>query len=224
MIDNICSSNGRIVRLNELGKLFEAMLDIMAKTLLIHSTLYEKKIINTVYPEVEERYVLLIAELLTTSTDTNHGIYKVLKRPDMAAKITHVAYKSLDSHIEFTQDALIKIKDIIISKMEYSQLPKERQELIKKLLNKENIELEYPTEFIDPILCSVINYPVKIPNVSEFFDRTSILTHIYEYKKNPYTREELTVEIFTEYNSRPEIIEEIHKFMERKKKFEDENR
>jgi ubiquitin conjugation factor E4 B len=142
----------------------------------------------------------------------------------MAAKITHVAYKSLDSHIEFTQDALIKIKDIIISKMEYSQLPKERQELIKKLLNKENIELEYPTEFIDPILCSVINYPVKIPNVSEFFDRTSILTHIYEYKKNPYTREELTVEIFTEYNSRPEIIEEIHKFMERKKKFEDENR
>lgn len=223
MIDNICSSNGRIVRLNELGKLFEAMLNIMAKTLLIHSTLYEKKIITTVYPEVEERYVLLIAELLTTSTDTNHGIYKVLKRPDMAAKITHVAYKSLDSHIEFTQDALIKIKDIIISKMEYSQLSKERQELIKKLLNKENIELEYPSEFIDPILCSVINYPVKIPNVSEFFDRTSILTHIYEYKKNPYTREELTVEIFTEYNSRPEVIEEIHKFMERKKKFEDEN-
>jgi len=221
MIDSICTSNNRMILLNELGKIFEAMLDIMAKTLLIHSTLYEKKIIKTIYPEVEERYILLISELLATSTDTNHGIYKILKRPDMAAKITHVAYKSLDSHIEFSPDNLIKIKDIIISKIEYSQLPKNRQELIKTLLSEKKKEIEYSSEFIDPILCTVINAPVRIPNVSEFFDRTSILTYIYEYKKNPYTREELTVDIFMEYNSRPEIVEAINDFLERKKKFEE---
>ena len=48
-----------------------------------------------------------------------------------------------------------------------------------------------------------------IPNVDLIFDRSSIITQIYHEQKNPYTREELTIDCLNEYNQKEEIVKKI---------------
>jgi hypothetical protein len=206
------------------SKLFEKMINIVAITLEIHQNVYEKQIIKTIYPEVENEYAVLICELLSASTNCTNEIYTVLKRPDLAAKITRIAFSSLSSHIKFYPDYLIKIKEIILSNVEsYSRLNRREKDIIIEILNSDLIEIKYSEEFLDPILCTPIHDPVKIPEVNEeIFDRVGIITHIYTSKENPYTRKPLTVQLLEDYNNQEHIKKEINEFIEKKKQFEKE--
>lgn len=205
-------------------KLFEKMINIVAITLEIHQNVYDKQIIKTIYPEVENEYAVLICELLSASTNCTNEIYTVLKRPDLAAKITRIAFSSLSSHIKFYPDYLIKTKEIILSSIEsYSRLDRSEKDRIIQILSPDLIEIEYPEEFLDPILCTPIHDPVKIPEVNEeIFDRVGIITHIYTSKENPYTRKPLTVKLLEDHNNQEHIRKEINEFVEKKKKFEQE--
>ena len=76
--------------------------------------------------------------------------------------------------------------------------------------------IEYTEEFLDPLLCTPIKDPVKIPDIKDIHDRISVVSHIHESKENPYTRKSLTMEEFEEYNKLPEIMKEIELFNTKK--------
>lgn len=202
---------------------FQKMIDTISMTLQIHKSVYEKGIIKTVYPEVEDKYAILVYDLISASTDINHDLYTILRRPDLAASITNITYDSLSSHIDFCSKYLMKVRDTIIDNIwTYSKLPKDKKENIINKLTPTKKFIEYTGEFLDPILCTEIIDPVKIPDIdNEIFDKTGILTHIYDTKQNPYTRQPLTVQMLEEYNKKENIVEEIKRFLERKKCFEE---
>lgn len=202
--------------------LFQKMIDTIGMTLQIHQNVYEKNIIKIVYPEVEQKYSILVYELLTASTNIHHDLYTILRRPDLAASITDTVYNSISHHIDFCSSYLVTIKDTIIDNLLiYSKLPKNRKDYIINKLNEFKKCIDYPQEFLDPLLCTEIIDPIKIPEIdNEIFDRSSILTHIYDSKENPYTRKPLTVEILEEHNKQESVMKDINDFLVRKREFE----
>lgn len=222
-IYNICQriKQQKIIVTNE-TYYFEKMVNVIYFTLKIHQNIYEKNIIKKIYPEVESKYSILIFDLLNAITDINHELYTVLKRPDLASNITKFTYSSINSHVNFCPDYLINIKDIIIDNLDsYSTLSKNEKKNIVNKLNPTKKIYDYPQEFLDPILCTEIIEPIKIPGINDLiFDKTSIITHIYFSKENPYTREYLTVDMLEEYNKRDDVVNDIVLFLEKKKEFE----
>lgn len=223
-LTELCNSvKHDILALVNLQQVCNSMVEIIIVTLSFHDDIYDKKIITTSYPEVEDKYATLLGQLISSSTNHNHELFTVMRRPDIASELIRLSYKSLSNHIKGNisgNDKLYKIKDIITDNINISNLSLEQQNIIIEKMNSYK-EIEYPPEFLDPLLCTPINDPVKIPNINDFFDRSSILAHIYNTQQNPYTRELLTVEILNEYNEKQEIKDEINEFIKKKKLFDE---
>lgn len=202
--------------------IFQKMADSISMILQIHQNVYDKKIIKTIYPEVENKYSILVYELLKASTNINNELYTIVRRPDIAASITNVVYESISNHIDFCSNYLLSFRDLIIKNMEtFSRLSNDKKNHIRDKLSIKIMEIEYPQEFLDPLLCTEITDPIKIPDIQEIFDRTSIMTHIHDSGQNPYTRQPLTVQILEDYNKNENVINEINKFLEKKREFEE---
>lgn len=92
--------------------------------------------------------------------------------------------------------------------------------IIQEYTEKTQNEIEYPDDFLDPILCIKITNPIMIPEVKSIFDRSSIITHLYTSKTNPFTRKPLSEDEVNKYNELDEIKEQIIEFKEKLIEFE----
>ena len=90
-------------------------------------------------------------------------------------------------------------------------------ELNKKLLS--NDEIEYPDEFYDPLMSTVIVNPVYLPNCDIVMDKEVIARHLLSDEYNPFNREKLTLQLLEEYNKSSEIKDKIEQFLKAKNKF-----
>ena len=200
--------------------------DVIRFTLTFYSDIYDKQIIDTLYPEVENKYVALLDTLLKASTDYTHVLFTKLKSPDIASDLSNITYNSIYKYIKKSPQYLYDIKNIVLKNLDFSKLTKDQKYSIKEYFNsqKTNDDIDYPTEFTDPIMCRVITDPIKLPGVHDlFFDRSSILSHIHENHENPYTREKLTMEMLNDYNKDPKVVDEINDFIKRKSEWEKKN-
>ena len=77
---------------------------------------------------------------------------------------------------------------------------------ILELLDKRN-NMQYPDEFLDLMLGTVIKNPVWLPDCDEesIFDRSTIVKCLVNNNKNPYTGTPLTLEEFEQYNNKKDI-------------------
>ena len=80
---------------------------------------------------------------------------------------------------------------------------------------------EIPDEFLDPIMGTLIDDPVCLPNSDIIIERDVILRHLLENGDNPFNREPLTKKELEEFNEREEILAKINDFNERKAKYSD---
>lgn len=202
---------------------FTKLVNVIEMTLIIHQNMYHYGIIKEIYPEVENTYSIFISELLTATLNSDHDFYTFLARPELAAKITKISLASICNHINFCHIYLKQISPIILKALDRFgiHVSEDDRKKIVSLLTFDQIEIDYDSEFLDPILNTPITDPIKIPNYNDIFDKISIITHIHNSKENPYTREPLTIQMLEEYNKKPEIIEEINLFLEKKKQFEE---
>jgi hypothetical protein len=196
-------------------------INMIVYTINIYTNIYEKNIITTIFPEVENEYVILINELLTAINNTNHNLYNILLRPDIVNDLLYCIIESINIHIKICDEYLINIKDVIIETINNFELNIDSNHTLKILSIKKN-EIDYPQEFLDPLINTVILHPIKIPGNNSIFDSTSIITHIHNSEQNPYTREILTLKILNEYNKKEDIIKDIEEFKNKKNKFEED--
>jgi len=61
-------------------------------------------------------------------------------------------------------------------------------------------ELDYPFEFLDPLLCTLIKNPVILPGTLTIMERNVIEKQLLEKSENPFDRSELTMEMLNTYN------------------------
>jgi hypothetical protein len=205
----------------ELGTLFNDLLEVIMMTLTVYSGIYTNAIVKNSYAENEEKYSILVKVLIESATNRESVIYKILHRPDLARQLKTITYRSLNDHIDVSAKYLNKNKELILSGLDDSGLTEEQNLNICNIFNSivENT-IEYDDEFLDPILYTPINYPVKLPGQKGIYDRVSVVSHIHE-KSESFYREPLTLQEFDDYNQTPEVIDEVTKFIERKRLFEE---
>lgn len=117
-----------------------------------------------------------------------------------------------------------KMVSILIKKMSIN-LDEEKQLRIicsrcVDLHGEESEEIDIPDEFLDPIMSTLIETPVFLPNTDIIMDKFVISRHLLSSDENPFNREKLNLDILEEYNSREEINIQLLDF---KKRYNDWN-
>lgn len=227
LILELCDNYKKSKKLPEDTIIFDGLTSSILTTLEIYTNMYKNNITKNVFSEVEYKYSMLIKMLLTSVTnidENNISNFKILRRPDLEANIIRNVLKSVYEHMEIYSIHLTNIKDVLLKTLDmYSTLPKEKHNYLIEMLNKKNINVNYPEKFYDPITLDEIVDPIKIPHIEQhIFDRSSIFSTIHESGVNPYTREPLTIEMVEEYNNSENVILEIQNFLKEKKQIEEE--
>jgi hypothetical protein len=85
-------------------------------------------------------------------------------------------------------------------------------DIIKLMESKNNIE--YPDEFLDVLIGTVIEDPVWLPNTTEeeILDKSTVIKCLIDKSKNPFTGEPLDIIEFEEYNNTDEIKQRATEF------------
>jgi len=123
-----------------------------------------------------------------------------------------------DNYIQHSILRLINIlnKKDKIKSLEYSYLSYLDNKIDVKL--KDKIIYEIPDELCDPIMDTLIEQPVMLPN-NIIIDYGTISRHLLNNDSNPFNRELLTLEILAEYNKKDSIKTKIDEFKEKIKAF-----
>jgi len=133
--------------------------------------------------------------------------------------VLRMTYSIMEENIDCEMmKHMYEIKDVILSKMNNTDITAYPQ--LYKFLNTTTTTVNYPEEFLDPITLCVVQDPVMVHGSNTIHDRTSIVTQLGYEEKNPYTREQLTIESLNEYNEQEHIKNIINDFVTRKKIWE----
>ena len=116
-----------------------------------------------------------------------------------------------DSYIKNSIKRLSNIlsKKNQIKTIDYSYLHFLNDKINDKIDN--NKEIEIPDDLCDPIMDTLIENPVMLPN-NIIIDYGTISRHLLTNESNPFNREPLTLEILDEYNKKDSIKNEIDLF------------
>ena len=85
-----------------------------------------------------------------------------------------------------------------------------------KLLNDIDLD-EVPDEFLDPIMGTLIDDPVMLPECETIMNRDIIYRHVLAERNNPFNRKELTISDLEAFNALEDTREKIVEFNSRKK-------
>jgi len=107
--------------------------------------------------------------------------------------------------------------DNMISSLEYNKI----QIFIDNIKNRYEKEIDYddieiPEEFCDPIMMTLIEDPVFLPNTNMVVEREVISRHLVTEEHNPFNREHLTIDMLKEYNMKEEILKKKIEFTKKR--------
>lgn len=201
-------------------------------TLLIYKNLYEKNIINEIYPETEEKYFSFIGRVISNIKMSVGNKFEFNQiNSQIEKELISICFEIINKKIDDDKKSnfeILEIKDKILDKIIHVNdrilSPEKKLEIKDKIEKIPEDTTDYPFEFTDPITCKPIKTPVMIPNTNEIFERISIIMQIYSQGTNPYTREPLTLEILEKHNQKEEVIKKIDEFKHEKAKWLDENK
>ena len=89
----------------------------------------------------------------------------------------------------------------------------------QKSVELNNINIDYPDEFLDPIMKTEITDPILLPNSNNIMDR-SILEELLVYNNtNPFTQEELFLDDVLKYNETDEAKQILQTFIKQKEDY-----
>lgn len=174
-------------------------------------------------PEILSHLIVFVVNAIQLY---NNDIVKLINNEDKQYEkmLDHI----LSFHLEkpCIVETLDQINKINIGPNNQIKILFEKSEKIKELLEQHKLKLEkqkhivYPEEFLDPIMYTKIIDPIMIPDVTTVLDKSSIITHLYTSKTNPFTQQPLTEEEINEYNKKQEIVDKIREFREKLFHFE----
>lgn len=159
----------------------------------------------------EPLYFSPIIHLKTTFTI----IHSLWKKVEFQKALIHENHFLKTKYIRKMAEILLRKQEILIS--EHDDI----HNLAKLIDNGREKEKNYeerddiPDDLLDPIMGTLIENPVILPNSDIFMEKDVILRHLLTSEDNPFNRELLTRSQLEEYNEREEIKEKIAEFQER---------
>lgn len=193
-------------------------------------------------PGTKEKFIVLVGNLMKkfTSEERNELKLSTFKDDEVFHPIQHLFNiytmfckfetdtgfrKGLVEETRFIEPQYIKkMVDVLIKKdkilsNEYDKIMDLHNYIIDEREKEMDDSSEIPEEFLDPIMGSVIEDPVCLPNTDIIMERDVILRHLLENQDNPFNRDPLTKKELDEFNSRHDIMAKIADFNARKKNY-----
>jgi hypothetical protein len=177
---------------------------------------------NKYYADLLHKNNLIINTYLLYFTDTSKNIYKFNINLIFSTIIIN-KFMIIYKHIGYELFPLNSIEYEILEKYYIDNKINIFNDFLIKinvLKNKSIISDDFITickdEFIDNIFSIEIIDPIMIPHSNDFFEKSTMYLLIRETQKNPYTREELTIQNIIEYNMRDDIKNKINDFLIKK--------
>ena len=124
--------------------------------------------------------------------------------------ISNESYYFKTEYLEKMLNVLIKKEKI--QHNEYENIMKFTSSLQNvQLIDDENI----PEDLLDPIMGTLIETPVLLPNSNTFMEKDVIMRHLLTSDNNPFTRDPLTSSQLEEFNKRDDVQERLSLFKQR---------
>ena len=132
-----------------------------------------------------------------------------------------VVIEIISKNGNYIENSILRMINILnkkdkIKTIEYSYLSYLDNKINVKLDN--NIEIDIPEYLCDPIMDTLIEFPIMLPN-NIIIDRSTISRHLLTNETNPFDRTPLTMDILKKYNETPEIQIKIEEFKLKLKEF-----
>jgi ubiquitin conjugation factor E4 B len=122
------------------------------------------------------------------------NIYVHLQQPEF---VKAIAEESRSYRADYFHKAIrIMRKFFLKSDAELEQLETfiESVEKAHKTVQQQSLELDViPDEFLDPIICTLMEDPVTLPTSGVTVDRKTIVSHLLNDSTDPFNRQKLTV-------------------------------
>jgi hypothetical protein len=203
------------------------IIGVINMTLYLYSEAFRTGKVTNTYQELNREFAVLVSKILDECHISNENIYKKLKQQLLAKNLIDAVIDCIfivknTGVLTYMVDYKSKFVELVNEPILLIQESK-KNEILKILSECKTDDIIYPDEFLDPLLCVPIKSPVMIPDIKDFFDRTTIVTRIKTDPVNPYTRKPLTEEMFDEFNSKDEIKEKTRIFSEKFNEWKKQN-
>ena len=85
-------------------------------------------------------------------------------------------------------------------------------------------DIDYPEEFLDPIMFCKIETPMMLPGIDNIFIEKSVIEkHLLTEETNPFNRDKLTIQDLETYNQTPNIKQKTMEFKNKMDIWQKEN-
>ena len=139
-------------------------------------------------------------------------IYPLIEKPEFQKAIANEERFLKTEYLEKMVNILLKNNLILIGEHDSIINFKTKIEEMRAPIDSDE---DIPNELLDPIMGTLIENPVLLPNTDTFIDYDVITRHLLTSSDNPFTRDPLSKSDLDEFNSRPEIQERIGLFKQR---------
>ena len=139
-------------------------------------------------------------------------IYPLIEKPEFEKAMANEERFLKTEYLEKMVNILLKNNLILIKEQEAIINFKSKIEEMRAPVESDE---DIPDELLDPIMGTLIENPVLLPNTDTFIDYDVITRHLLTSSDNPFTRDPLSKTELEEYNARPEIQERIGLFKQR---------
>jgi len=221
-------SNNAMISKNECVKIMNDYIRTNICCINVLIAMCEKGLIKELEFELAMPVSAFTVAILKILSNGGSLIYTYFNMNMEALELMQILFKFVNMccKSKIFSDILKDNKDIISEMVHRTKLDnKLRSELISNFGEMNDVieDIELPDEFMDPILVVEIKNPVMIPKIDRMFDKSSIMSHLYNNEKNPFTRESLTIKEFEEYNKRDDVIEKIGIFRSKLESYKKSN-
>lgn len=183
-----------------------------------------------------DKMALILGFKLFNFTGKDRHSLNIHEPPDIFKPITHLQgifnilyslkdekemQKALANEQRFLKvdylEKMVKIldKNNLILRKEYDSIISLKNQINSIRSQDEIDENDIPEDLLDPIMGTLIENPVLLPNSEMFMEYDVILRHLLTTPNNPFTRDPLSKDELDEYNARPEIQEKVGLFKQR---------
>ena len=134
-----------------------------------------------------------------------------------------ILVKLIGEHDGYIKNSVLRLINILgkkdkIKSLEYSYLSYFDTKI--NVVIESNEDIEVPDELCDPLMDTLIENPVMLPN-DIIIDLDTISRHLLTSETNPFDRSHLTMELLEEYNKKPCVKNKIDEFKMKLKEFND---
>ena len=167
-------------------------------------------------------------DILEFYTDFSLGDKTLLERFNNLYKISFFIYNKLSkcnlfldiaekTEAFFNKKIMIKYLENsltlgLVNWITHDEIMETINSIHKKIEENSLDEREIPDELLDPIMSTLIEEPIMLPETDVIMDMNVISTHLLTNKTNPFTRTPLTLEELKSYNEREDVIKRVDEF------------